>query len=129
MYQVAVIDDMREVRDFIQLAFKEAEFQSQLFEAEDGQKGIELATKLEKVDLFIVDYNMPILNGLQALQVILKIDRYQNTPVMLYTTESNDELIQEAKRLSRQIKWVIKPLAAEPFLVGVRALLKIPTPG
>ncbi len=39
--------------------------------------------------LIILDINMPRLNGKQALEQIRQMDRYQNAPVILFTTSTH----------------------------------------
>jgi CheY-like chemotaxis protein len=46
--------------------------------------------------LIILDVNMPVMNGMDALKFLIKT--YQ-IPVVLYTTSCSDEIVQEAKRI------------------------------
>jgi CheY-like chemotaxis protein len=52
--------------------------------------------------------NMPLMNGKEALQKIRQMDRYQNTPVVLFTTSSTDFDKNFAKR--HNAGFVTKPL-------------------
>jgi CheY-like chemotaxis protein len=43
----------------------------------------------EKPSLIIVDYNMPLLNGLETLVLIKKNERVRDIPVVIYSTTIN----------------------------------------
>ena len=43
----------------------------------------------EKPSLIIVDYNMPLLNGLETLILIKKNERVRHIPVVIYSTTIN----------------------------------------
>ena len=58
-------------------------------------------------DFIIGDFNMPVLNGLQLLTEVKKIDHLKNTPFFLYSTMKNDEMADKAKNLGAA-GWVRK---------------------
>ena len=123
MYKILVIDDDPNVRANIKSALMQSDLKIELHEAEDGQLGYDAAQKLEHVDFFIIDYNMPKLNGLQVVEKLLQIERFATKPIMLYTTETNPTLVMKARTMSKTIRWVIKPLNKEPFIQAVKGCL------
>ena len=60
--------------------------------ATDGKEAVSYLENLSDLDpapcLIILDINMPRLNGKEALKKIRQIQRFENIPVVLFTTSS-----------------------------------------
>ena len=63
--------------------------------AENGLEAIELLSKIESPEnlpcFIILDINMPIMNGIEFLEIIRKDDTLKQIPVVVHTTSSNIE--------------------------------------
>jgi CheY-like chemotaxis protein len=55
------------------------------------------ATFAEMPSLIIIDYNMPLLNGLETLIMIKSIDCIRHIPVVIYSTTINPLLERNAR--------------------------------
>jgi DNA-binding NarL/FixJ family response regulator len=62
-------------------------------EACNGQEAVTLASQ-KKPDVVIIDINMPVVNGIEATRQIRRVS--PNTEILMYTKESNGDLIREA---------------------------------
>jgi CheY-like chemotaxis protein len=51
------------------------------------------------VDIIFLDLNMPIMNGMQFLIAFMKNDRLRKIPVIVLSTSSQPQAIDEAKSL------------------------------
>lgn len=58
-----------------------------LIEAADGQEALQLASKND-ITLFLVDWNMPKLDGLEFVERLRNTDRYKTTPIIMVTSEA-----------------------------------------
>ncbi len=71
--------------------------------AENGLEAIELLSKIESQEnlpcFIILDINMPILNGIEFLEIIKKDDALKQIPVVIHTTSSNLEDYKKSKKL------------------------------
>ncbi len=95
--------DLREVTHQILKGFTKKQFVAQ-----NGQEGLELFKKHEnEIDLIITDVNMPILNGLDMVKEIKKINI--NIPIIVATAFSNKEYLLEAIDIGVD-KYVLKPI-------------------
>ena len=95
--------DLREVTHQILKGFTKKQYVAQ-----NGQEGLELFKAHEKeIDLIITDVNMPILNGLDMVKEIKKINL--NIPIIVATAFSNKEYLLEAIDIGVD-KYVLKPI-------------------
>ncbi len=95
--------DLREVTHQILKGFTKKQYVAQ-----NGQEGLELFKEHEKeIDLIITDVNMPILNGLDMVKEIKKINL--NIPIIVATAFSNKEYLLEAIDIGVD-KYVLKPI-------------------
>lgn len=90
--RVLIVDDCPLVRDFmISLLTKESSIQI-VGAASNGEDGVQLALRL-RPDLIIMDIEMPVMNGLETIEVIMKDNP---TPIMVITSYSDARLAYEA---------------------------------
>ena len=95
--------DLREVTHQILKGFTKKQYVAQ-----NGQEGLELFKQYEnEIDLIITDVNMPILNGLDMVKEIKKINI--NIPIIVATAFSNKEYLLEAIDIGVD-KYVLKPI-------------------
>jgi CheY-like chemotaxis protein len=91
-------------------------------EAEDGRKAIEQAREL-RPDLIVLDFSMPVMNGLQAARVLKKIT--PDVPIILYTAHASGVLEKEA--LAAGITSIVsKDQETSDLVTEAGALLGIP---
>jgi DNA-binding NarL/FixJ family response regulator len=78
---VLVVDDYALIRKKLPAAFLSDGFKT-CGEAENGKEAIELAERI-RPDVIILDFMMPMMNGLEAAPKLRKI--FPNTPIILFT--------------------------------------------
>jgi len=91
-------------------------------EAADGQAGIDWLAKDEPFDLALVDWNMPVMNGLEMLQKMRALG-YTDTKVLMVTTEAEHDFIERALDAGAD-EYLMKPFDDEA-LRGKLAMLGI----
>ena len=85
MPKILVVEDNEENRDSLKRRLERRGFEVLL--AEDGQKGIDMATA-EKPDLVLMDMNMPVLDGWEATRRIKALPDLAGTPVIALTAHA-----------------------------------------
>ena len=81
-----------------------------VLEAGDGVEG--LATlDAGPVDLIFSDVNMPKMSGLDFLKALRERDEFEETPVVMVTTEGGRSAMSEAVELGAN-GYVVKPFTA-----------------
>jgi two-component system, chemotaxis family, chemotaxis protein CheY len=116
--QILLVDDSGTVRNTLKAMFTS---QYEVAEASNGQEGLEMATA-NQFDLFILDVNMPIMDGITLTAELRKLSQYNRTPIIMLTTESRDRRKDEGKKAGAT-GWVIKPCDPAKLLSVVEKLI------
>jgi two-component system chemotaxis response regulator CheY len=102
-----VVDDSRVVRKVARRILEANGFAVE--EAEDGQKALE-ACHRRLPDCVLLDWNMPVMDGLEFLKAVRSEFGADNPPVVFCTTETDMDFIEKAIESGAQ-EYVVKPLA------------------
>ena len=89
--------------------------------AKNGEEALFLLQNglFELPDYIFLDLNMPVMNGLKCLAEIKKTSLLKHIPVVVYSTASKKEYIEESKNLGA-MSFFIKP----PDFTGLTQYLK-----
>jgi len=85
-------------------------------EALNGAEALEILAK-KSVDLALLDLNMPIMGGLEALEQIRQNQSTRDLPVVVVSTEGSEPRIERVKELSAG--FVRKPFAPENLVKAI----------
>jgi len=91
-----IIDDSMVMRNIHKNLLKEKKISEEgIFESDNGADALEIAQK-EDIDLFLVDWNMPGINGLEFVKKIRAMPKYAETPIIMVTSEAAKYMVVEA---------------------------------
>lgn len=79
-----------------------------LIEAKDGEEALKFAIE-EEITLFLVDWNMPKLNGINFVKEIRGYNKYKETPMIMITSEAAKYNVIEAIQAG-VTNYVVKPI-------------------
>ncbi len=89
-------------------------------EASDGQQALEFLQE-NKVDLVILDHNMPVLTGLETLKEIKAQDI--DVKVLLFTVSDSGTDVQDALKLGVD-GYLLKDMEPELIITDIRKILR-----
>jgi two-component system, chemotaxis family, chemotaxis protein CheY len=108
--RVLVIDDSRAMRSILRLAMKS--LATDIVEAANGQEGLQRLADKGPFDLVLVDWNMPVMNGLEFVTAVRANPDYTAVRIVMVTTEV--EMSQVSKALAAGAEeYVMKPFTTE----------------
>ena len=114
MKTVMVVDDSRIMRNIVKRTFEELKISVCFLEAEDGNKAMRVLLA-NKVDLILLDWNMPNLSGLDFLKNVRAMDKYKTIPIIMVTSESSKLNVVEAVRAG-VTAYITKPFGEDVFM-------------
>jgi len=118
MLEVFVVDDSPAIRSSVSLILKtEGMKPCEAASAEDALA--KLKGGAVKPNLFIVDLNMPGMNGIELIRQIRAMPAFRFVPILMMTTESQQQKRTEAKSAGAT-GWLVKPVPPADLLKVVK---------
>ncbi len=110
--RVLIVDDSAVMRRIHKNVLMEHGIvESDLVEAEDGQQALKSAS-VQQIELFLVDWNMPKLDGFQFVKKIRAMSQYAKTPIIMITSEAAKYNVVEAIQAG-VTNYVVKPIRGD----------------
>ena len=109
MKSCLVVDDSRVVRKVARKILEELHFTCS--EAEDGKQAMEACAR-EMPNAILLDWNMPVMNGIDFLRRLRKMSGGDAPKVVFCTTENDLAHIQEALNAGAN-EYIMKPFDSD----------------
>ena len=120
--KVLIVDDSSVMRKIVERALRQAGLE--LTEVLEASNGAEALTQVQKggLDMILSDINMPVMDGLEFLKSLARVEAAKGVPVIMITTEGSEARVVEA--LSAGAKGYLgKPFTPEQVKERVAPLL------
>lgn len=109
MKRCLIVDDSKVIRMVARRILEGFNFE--IDEAADGQKAVEACQK-QMPDAILLDWNMPVMSGIEFLRKLRTMDRGTDPVVVFCTTENDLSHIQEAISAGAN-EYIMKPFDSE----------------
>lgn len=116
-----VIDDSRTVRLLIGIYL--GELGMDVVEAADGRQGLDRLRQTPGVDLVLVDWNMPEMDGLAFIRAVRADRQYDPVRIMMVTSEAEQGQVLRALEAGAD-EYLMKPFTRD-VLVAKLSLLDV----
>ncbi len=116
---ILVADDSSTVRKFVKYSLQLKEFD--VITAVDGMDALEKMSQT-KVDMAIVDLNMPNMDGYELIETLRGSEDYENLPVVILSSEGGDAAIERGKQAGANA-YMNKPFDAKRLQYTVAKFL------
>ncbi len=105
-----LIDDDQDDQEIFSMALEDINSDIQCVMASNGIAALEkLKAKKPLIpDYIFIDMNMPRMNGMECLQEIQKLDHLKDADVFMYSTSSDEAMIEKSKALGAK-DFIVKP--------------------
>jgi CheY-like chemotaxis protein len=113
---ILVVDDDSAVGEFIIQALK-METPHHAVLVNDGLQALEVAKTLVP-DLFVLDYRLPHMNGLELYERLRTIERLKTVPTLLISASASRQELE-----SQHVLFLEKPFGLEELLQAIQPLL------
>lgn len=121
-HKYLIIDDSKYFRNIIKFMLNKYQENIEIFEAEDGKTGVQLALK-HLPDLIICDIVMPELDGYGVLQALREHPTTQNIPFIFLSSRVDKADQRHGMELGAD-DYLTKPFTKEELLGAIAARLK-----
>jgi DNA-binding NarL/FixJ family response regulator len=119
--RILIVDDHKMVRDGIRsmLEFQETKFKFFIYEAVDGEEGVEIAGQ-NPYDIIIMDYQLPGIDGADAARLILE----KNPDAKILALSNYNEYMYIDRMIKTGVKgFVLKNVTPEELIKAIETIL------
>ena len=113
MIKVLICDDDKAIRDDIENILKESGYVDYIKKVKNGIEAIEFI-KSEKIDLLIIDIDMPYKNGIETAKEITSIDKDIH---IIFVTGFSDYSLESFK--VHPVDFIVKPFTSDKIIDSV----------
>jgi DNA-binding NarL/FixJ family response regulator len=117
--RILVVDDNPSVRLYLRRILEQQDDWWVCDEARNGQEAVD-RVRQNRPDLIVLDFQMPVMNGLDAARVITQLS--PETPILMVTLYLSKQLAEEARRVG--IRGACAKTEMSSVVNGVGALLR-----
>lgn len=105
-----LIDDDQDDQEIFSMALEDINSDIQCIMASNGILALEKLNAKKPLipDYIFIDVNMPKMNGIECLQEIRKLDHLKHADVFMYSTSSDEKMIEKSKALGAK-DFIVKP--------------------
>lgn len=101
---ILCIDNSNTIRKIVGDCVTDLKFD--FFEAENGKKGLEMASDIKNLEMIILDWNMPVMSGRETLTKIR--ETYSDLTVLVLIKFANKNQVMDAVDLGAT-NYMLKP--------------------
>ncbi|HVH43287.1 MAG TPA: response regulator [Labilithrix sp.] len=114
-----IVDDSRSIRVIIGRFLRELGFET--LEAANGREALDVLSAAEKVDLALVDWNMPVMDGYQLVCELRRNPSRDDMRILMVTTETEIDRVSTALEAGAS-EYLMKPFTKDA-IAGKLAIL------
>jgi two-component system chemotaxis response regulator CheY len=119
--RVLIADDSSTVRKFVAFSLRLQGLE--VIPAVDGMDALEKASRT-RIDLAVVDLNMPNMNGFELIQHLRNSEDYRDLPIIILSSEKSEESVRRGKEVGANV-YLTKPFDAKMIQYQVAKYLSI----
>ena len=111
--RILIVDDSRSMRLILKRMLAEMGH-AEVAEAEDGSVAL-AQMEAFRPELALVDWNMPVMNGLELIRAVRSNAEHRDIPIVMVTTETEIEQVVRALAAGAS-EYVMKPFTKDGIL-------------
>ena len=114
-----IVDDSRAMRRILRQIVEPLGFQ--IAEAGHGIEGLQRLREYPEIELALVDWNMPEMNGIEFIKAVRENPLYERIKLVMVTTETEPSKMARAL-MSGVDEFLMKPFTPEMLLDKLRLI-------
>jgi two-component system chemotaxis response regulator CheY len=119
LMRVLVVEDSKTIRMILCEYLRKMGMQ--VVEAGDGREALERLKEISPPDLVLVDWNMPVMSGIDFIRAVREMHVYDPLPLIMVTTNSEKEYVGTAMEAGANL-YIQKPCTFDALREKLDAL-------
>ena len=117
---ILFVDDSESIREIVNFTLQNEGYN--VIVSDNGKNALNLLDGKE-INLIITDLHMPEMNGIELIKEVRKMPKYQRTPILFLTTESQVAKKIEAKDAGAT-GWIVKPFVPAKLISAITKVIR-----
>lgn len=118
-----IVDDSAVMRKVVERALRKAGLNlTEVLQAANGSEALALIRAGSALDLILSDINMPVMDGLEMLEQLRKLELATDVPIVMITTEGSAPLVLRAIAAGAR-GYICKPFTPDQVQARILPLL------
>ena len=118
-----IVDDSRAMRRILRTIVQKIGFET--VEAENGRIGLDRLHETSDVGLALVDWNMPVMDGLEFIEAVRADESYRSLKLVMVTSETDPTRMARAL-MSGADEFAMKPFTEEILIDKLKLIGALP---
>ena len=118
---ILIVDDLKSMRTIIKKTLRNLNLGKEIFSAGNGVEGLQCLHS-NHVDLAIVDWKMPVMNGAQMLDAVRNDRQLRDMPIIMVTAESERSIVLDVAEIEVE-GYLLKPLTPSVLDEKIRTVV------
>ncbi len=120
--KAVIVDDSLVIRSIIEKTLTSIGYEA--LHAANGQEALDILEKeATEVELVLLDWNMPVLNGWETLIAIKTNPSYAHICIIMVSTESEEDKVDQALKAGAH-GYIFKPFQSEELIEKINETLE-----
>jgi len=119
--KILVVDDSKAVRKIVRNMLNNVS--CEVFEAEDGEKALDLIYEHGYFDLILLDWNMPKIDGYEFLRTVKENPDWKGIKIIMITSKNDQESVIEALKAGAD-EYLMKPFDQKMLLTKIEMVME-----
>ena len=117
---ILFVDDSESIREIVNFTLQNEGYN--VLVSDNGKNALGFLDGKD-INLIITDLHMPEMNGIELIKEIRKMPKYQRTPILFLTTESQVAKKMEAKEAGAT-GWIVKPFVPAKLISAITKVIR-----
>jgi two-component system chemotaxis response regulator CheY len=114
MKNILIVDDNLVMRNIVRNSFELLKIPCKYLEADNGLRAFQIL-EMNKIDLVLLDWNMPEMDGMGFLKNVRAMPEYKDLPIVMVTSEAARYMVIEALQCGAT-NYIVKPFKEKLFM-------------
>ena len=124
--KILVVDDSLMDRKLLMSALKKNGIEREVLQAADGKEGLQVLNEFyQDIGLILLDWQMPNVDGIEFMQIMLQNPQMSRIPVIMITASGSEDSKKKAYQMNPALAgYVVKPYKPQSIITLVNDHLK-----
>lgn len=124
--KILIVDDSLMDRKLLTSVLKKNGVTQEIMEAVNGEEAVKLlAEKFQEVCIILLDWQMPVMDGIEFMKTVVKVPEISAIPIVMITASGSEDNKKQAREVNPNLAgYIVKPYKPDTLLEVIRPHLK-----